>query len=168
MSKSNPEIKVTQAEAKDLTSVLLLNKLNVPKVSEVDLAWLKRYLEQAPLFAIARIKDSFAGYMIGMEPSTDYGSENFHWFKKRYGSFLYVDRLAVESHFQGQGVGKALYGFAQDIAKPMTDLITCEVNIRPPNPQSYNFHKSLGFSEVGQQETKGGQIRVAMLALRIS
>ena len=41
--------------------------------------------------------------------------------------------------------------------------MTCEVNIRPENPISMRMHLGLGFREVGQQETGGGEKRVAML-----
>ena len=42
--------------------------------------------------------------------------------------------------------------------------VTCEVNLEPPNPASLAFHARLGFRQVGEQVTKGGSVRVALLA----
>jgi predicted GNAT superfamily acetyltransferase len=98
-----------------------------------------------------------------MRPNCDYDSVNFHWFKKRYDDFIYVDRIAVDTSAQGRGVGQALYANVEKNFLGKTPTITCEVNIQPPNPQSYGFHQKIGFREVGQQDTKGGAIRVAML-----
>ena len=42
-----------------------------------------------------------------------------------------------------------------------TDLIGCEVNIRPPNPGSHRFHKRLGFHQVGERHYDGGDKAVA-------
>ncbi|MHB1091087.1 MAG: hypothetical protein ACYC06_04325 [Ilumatobacteraceae bacterium] len=48
-----------------------------------------------------------------------------------------------------------------------TTLLTCEVNLQPPNPDSLRFHQRLGFGEVGQQESKPGLI-VSLLAKRLN
>jgi hypothetical protein len=43
-------------------------------------------------------------------------------------------------------------------------VLTCEVNLRPPNEGSLRFHRRLGFREVGRQETPYGAL-VTLLAL---
>lgn len=156
-----------KAEIGDLPKVLELNKKFVPRVGEVDHAWLEKYLRLAAHFEIAESQNEPAGFLIAMLPETDYLSENFLWFKKNLDSFIYVDRIAIAEQFQGRGVGKELYhrlfaAYAGKVSK-----VTCEVNLRPENPQSLLAHRSLGFLEVGQQETKGGQIRVSLLAREI-
>ena len=45
-------------------------------------------------------------------------------------------------------------------------MLFCEVNVRPRNDVSLDFHASLGFREVGQQDTDGGK-RVSLLALDV-
>jgi predicted GNAT superfamily acetyltransferase len=45
-------------------------------------------------------------------------------------------------------------------------LLTCEVNLNPPNHGSIRFHQRIGFSEVGQQESKPG-LTVSMLAKKL-
>jgi predicted GNAT superfamily acetyltransferase len=158
-----PTYQIRKAEAKDLDAVLKLNSQFIPKVSEVDKAWLEKYLVQADAFDVCVEGNAILGFLIAMRPDCDYDSVNFHWFKKRYDDFIYVDRIAVATSAQGRGVGLALYVHVEKNFRGKTPIITCEVNIQPPNPQSYGFHQKIGFREVGQQDTKGGTIRVAML-----
>ena len=42
--------------------------------------------------------------------------------------------------------------------------VTAEVNLEPENPGSIAFHERLGFRQLAEQDTKGGTIRVALLA----
>jgi uncharacterized protein len=63
------------------------------------------------------------------------------------------------------GLGKALYNKVFDQAKTQgLSLVTCEVNILPPNPESMAFHSKLGFRPVGEQDTDKGAKRVCLLA----
>lgn len=41
--------------------------------------------------------------------------------------------------------------------------MTAEVNVEPPNPVSTAFHTSMGFAEVGRQDTYGGSVTVALM-----
>jgi predicted GNAT superfamily acetyltransferase len=152
--------KVTE---KDLVKIRELNECFVPKVSSVTVEWFRNYLRESEAFYVFTEGDEILGFLLAMLPSSQYQSENFLWFKKNETDFLYIDRIAVSSAAQGRGVGKALYGHVEKEWRGRVKYLTCEVNIRPENPQSYHFHLQLGFSEVGQQETKGGAIRVAML-----
>jgi predicted GNAT superfamily acetyltransferase len=159
---------IRRALAQDLPQILKINNHFVPKVSQIDLAWLTKYLKEAETLDVYADKHEILGFIVGMMPDCDYLSENFLWFKKRYDDFLYIDRIAVVESAQGQSVGKKLYEHVQKTLGGRADCLTCEVNIAPPNPQSYEFHRKLGFTEVGQQDTKGGAIRVAMLRKALS
>ena len=44
-------------------------------------------------------------------------------------------------------------------------VLLCEVNVRPRNDASLHFHHSIGFREVGQQDTDGGAKTVSLLEL---
>lgn len=44
-------------------------------------------------------------------------------------------------------------------------ILTSEVNEDPPNPDSMQFHKKLGFRELGKQKTEGGKKSVVILGL---
>jgi predicted GNAT superfamily acetyltransferase len=106
-----------------------------------------------------------AGFLIALAAGREYASENYAWFSARSDDFLYVDRIVLAPRLQGQGVGPRLYAAVEDAARADgATEITCEVNVRPPNPGSLAFHARLGFIEVGRQQTKGGTTEVALLA----
>ena len=45
--------------------------------------------------------------------------------------------------------------------------VAAEVNVDPPNPDSYAFHERLGFVEVGRRGGDAGAPLVAMLELAV-
>lgn len=108
------------------------------------------------------------GSILVMRCGTDYASENYRWFEARGTDFLYVDRIVVAPDARGNGIGRELYDriFALARLEGRTE-VTCEVNLLPPNPESLAFHARLGFERVGEQDTTGGTVRVALLAARI-
>jgi uncharacterized protein len=115
----------------------------------------------------ARGFGNFDGFLIAFDQDTAHDGENFVWLKARHRHFLYVDRLAIAPHAQGRGTARALYRDLIDWAQRRGyPLITCEVNLRPPNPASDALHASLGFTEIGQQDLANGK-RVRYLARMI-
>lgn len=97
-------------------------------------------------------------------PGSPYVSENYAWFEEREPSHLYVDRIIVAVGARDQGWGVALYEAAFAQARSLGyEVVTCEVNLEPPNPGSLRFHHRLGFERVGEQVTKNGTVRVEML-----
>ena len=109
------------------------------------------------------------GFVLAMLPFHDYASENYRYFVNRGDSFLYVDRIVVDAEIRGVGLGRLLYGHAFGLARAAgLSEVTCEVNIRPPNPESMAFHARLGFAEVGRQATKNGTVEVALLAASVA
>ncbi|MGE3165501.1 MAG: GNAT family N-acetyltransferase [Planctomycetota bacterium] len=151
------------AGADDLSPLHLLNQDNRPHVGDVDRTRFDWFAEHACCFRVAWIGAERVGFMIALDPAADYGSENFRWFRDRYDHFVYVDRLAVSEAARRRGVGRALYRDLAEFAAERAPFVTCEVNLRPPNPTSLAFHHTLGFREVGQQETEGGRYRVSLL-----
>lgn len=148
----------------DLDALLRLNNDLAPHVGLVDAARLADLLVWAELALMAEVEDALAGGMVAIGPGSAYGSPNYRWFCERFADFLYVDRVFVAPAFHGRGIGRRLYEpiFAQAAARSAP--VTCEVNERPPNPNSFAFHQSLGFSKVGSQDYEGGTKRVAMMA----
>lgn len=109
------------------------------------------------------------GFVLAMAPGLDYASENYRWFSARSQDWLYVDRIVLAPRLQGQGIGPRLYDAVIAAAREAGyGEVTCEVNLRPPNPGSLAFHARLGFREVGRQETKGGDYEVALLAVPVT
>jgi predicted GNAT superfamily acetyltransferase len=67
------------------------------------IAW---FAERAPYFRVADEGGTVAGFLIAMTPGVAYDCENFEWFRARYDSFVYVDRIVVAEEARGRGVGK--------------------------------------------------------------
>ena len=44
-----------------------------------------------------------------------------------------------------------------------TNVVTCEVNVKPENPNSLAFHKKMGFKEKSKMVTNGGEKVVSLL-----
>ena len=157
-------IDITEA---DLADVLALNEASVPHVSSVDLEQMRWFAENAFYFRIARVEGEFAGFLIGLRPGIDYGSENYRWFCTNYVDFGYVDRVAVAGSARRLGVASRLYDDFAETLRGQVEHMTCEVNVRPPNKSSMDYHKTHGFMQVGTQETEGGTKQVAMLERKL-
>lgn len=148
----------------DLTALVAINDAAHPAVPITPAE------EFAALVALSRLTlvvddGEPAGFVIALPPGRDYASENYAWFSARSSDFLYVDRIVLAARLQGQGVGPRLYAAVQEVARADgATEVTCEVNVRPPNPGSLAFHARIGFTEVGRQSTKGGTVEVALLA----
>jgi len=150
----------------DLDAVLALNQSEVPHVSPLTRAGLERLVQLASLRSVAEAVDgAIAGFLLAMTPEAAYESLNFRWFQGRYPSFHYVDRIVVSPLHRRVGVASALYRDLETLAvNAGSARLTCEVNTRPPNPESHVFHARIGFVEVGTQDTEGGTKTVALYA----
>ncbi|MCB1740879.1 MAG: GNAT family N-acetyltransferase [Gammaproteobacteria bacterium] len=146
----------------DLEPVWTLNQAAVPHVGDIDLATMARYKSIAPYFKLAWWGEELAGFMIAMPPGVDYQSPNYQWLEQRYTSHYYIDRLAVAPHLHRRGIGRALYDDVRRAARGHT-LLTCEVNVIPPNETSMAFHRSLGFEPLGFLDSDEGRKRVCFL-----
>ena len=147
----------------DLEYVLALNEASLPHVSNMDLEQTRWFAQNAFYFRIARIEEQFAGFLIGLRPGIDYGSENYRWFCDNYGDFGYIDRVAVDASARRRGVASRLYDDFADNLRGKVDVMTCEVNVRPPNESSMRYHELHGFRQVASQQTEGGEKEVAMM-----
>ncbi|MBD3616443.1 MAG: GNAT family N-acetyltransferase [Gracilimonas sp.] len=149
------------ASERDLPALLKMNTAALPHVSEVKLSDMKRFLKQADPFLIIEEGEELAGFMIALQKGLDYDSLNYAFFCNNYSDFDYVDRIVIAEKFRGQKLGTALYKHL--FATSEKKIITCEVNIKPPNPDSLDFHNMLGFIKVAEQVTDNGNKRVAMM-----
>lgn len=155
---------IRDVSAADLDAVLSLNQSEVPNVGGVDLEKMRWFAANASYFRVVTSKDELAAYLVGFRPGTGYTSPNYLWFCENYDDFAYVDRIAVAKFARRSGIASRLY---DDFAAAMprsVGIMTCEVNVRPPNESSMTFHQRLGFKQVGSLESAGGGKEVAMLA----
>jgi predicted GNAT superfamily acetyltransferase len=160
-------MQISDVAAGDLEEVLRLNEDSVPHVSSVDLAGMEWFAANAHYFRVVRRQRQLAGFLIGLRPGLAYDSPNYGWFSRNYHDFGYIDRVAVSPRARRLGIASRLY---QDFAATLRgdiDIMTCEVNIRPPNESSMRFHERHGFVRVATQETEGGKKEVALLEMNL-
>lgn len=139
----------------DLDGLLALNNAHAVETSLLDRAKLARMISIA---FFCRTINSREALLIAFDQSADHDSVNFRWFRDRYPSFIYSDRIIVSAAARGGGVARALYAELFAAAKAAGhSLIAAEVNRLPPNPGSDAFHAALGFVEVGAGSPYAGK-----------
>ena len=151
----------------DLDAVLSLNQSEVPHVGSVDLEKMRWFATHASYFRVALSDARLAAYLVGFRPGTDYTSPNYLWFCGHYDDFAYVDRIAVAKFSRRSGIASRLY---DDFAAQMpgtVGIMTCEVNTRPPNEASMQFHRRLGFKQVSSLALDDGSKEVALLVKQL-
>ena len=145
----------------DVTRALQINNANKPGVSELTLSELETDIKNClHALAIDNEHGEVCAFCITFAPDAPDAGANHQWFAERYKSFVYLDRIAIDSNYQNRGLGALLY---QTVEQRMLDsaehsLLCCEVNIEPPNPGSLRFHKRIGFSEYGMESTAPGYV----------
>jgi uncharacterized protein len=160
-------VNIRETVAADLPAALALNNGSIPALNELDAAEIERLLGMAALALTAEVDGQFAGFCITFPPGVDYASLNYGWFSRTYDDFIYLDRIAVDPAFRRYGIGRAFYTSVIERFTGVFPLLLCEVNVRPRNEASLLFHHSIGFREVGQQDTDGGNKTVSLLALTL-
>ena len=156
---SNFQPTTRNIEIADLVRVLEINNANTPGVSQLTFAELESDLNNSlHALAIDNERGDVCAFCITFDPNAPDAGANHQWFAERYKSFVYLDRIAIDSNHQNRGLGALLY---QAVEQRMLDsseysLLCCEVNLEPPNPGSLRFHKRIGFSECGVQSTAPG------------
>ena len=163
---SNFQPAVRNIEIADLPRVLEINNDNTPGVSELTFTELETDLENSlHALAIENEQGEVCAFCITFDPGAPHAGDNHRWFAERYKSFVYLDRIAIDSNHQNRGLGALLH---RSVERHMIDsaehsLLCCEVNLEPPNPGSLRFHQRIGFAEVGQR-SDGKAYQVVLLA----
>jgi len=168
MPMSQSELEPRLFRATDIDSALELNNANSPAVGEIDRPQFEFLIEHS-LYSFAIGAEQLLAFCITFAPGAPYTSANYQWFSRKYPDFVYLDRIVVRENMRNQTLGEKLYlAVEQRMLKDRcAPLLTCEVNLNPPNLGSIRFHKRIGFSEVGQQDSKPGHT-VSLLAKTIS
>ena len=144
-----------------LAQVLALNNAHAAETSFLDQMALNGLLREA---FYARQIGALDAFLVAFDESAEYDSPNFLWFRPRYPSFVYVDRIITAPEARGTGCARPLYEDLFGMTRASgRRTVCCEVNANPPNPGSDAFHKALGFKEVGGGALHGGQKTVRYL-----
>ena len=160
-------MQVEDVSVSDLDEVLALNEASVPHVNSLTLRELQWFHEHAPYFRLIRHDGRIAGFLIGLGPGLDYRSPNYRYFCARHEVFGYVDRVAVAPEARRLGIASRLYEDYAATLRGFAPVLTCEVNLRPPNEGSVTYHEGQGFVRVATQETEGGSKEVALMEKRL-
>lgn len=157
------------ARRDDLSRLTALNAAAVPHVNGVPCEFFECFRPEAAYFRIAEREGEGDGgrigaFLLALGPDADYDSPHFLWFRERYESFLYIDRIVVDAAVRGLGLGTLFYRDLERVAHERgVPRLTCEVNLRPANEGSLRFHRRYGFEEVGRLESHGGAKEVALM-----
>jgi len=151
----------------DLDAVLELNESVVPAVNSITIEQMRWFADQAAYFRIAEDNDRLAAFLIGLRPGSDYNSPNYLWFCRHYDDFGYVDRVAVADHARRSGLASKLYDDFRANLPDSISVMTCEVNLKPPNESSMRFHEGMGFHQVGSLAIDDGKNEVALMELKL-
>jgi len=150
------DIIIRAMNASDLEMVWAINQENVPAVGEETLEDLAKVHEQCTIALVAEVSGNIAGFCMVLLPDADYGSPNFKFFCDRLEDFIYLDRVAVTSDFQGKGIGSALYSEVEKLSD--ATWFALEVNTKPRNEGSLRFHAREGFVQMEELETRPGKM----------
>lgn len=165
MSRLSTPLSVADLDSSEGAALLALNNAHAVELSWLEPARLANLVAEAFLARRVGVADAL---LLTFDQDADYDSPNFLWFRARYPSFVYVDRVVVADSARGRGLAKALYDDLFAAAKAAGhERIVCEVNSDPPNPASDAFHAALGFVPVGTAEIHGGKKTVTYLERRL-
>ncbi len=139
----------------DISAVIAINQAGVPGVSPLtafDLSKVKR--QGFECWVSEDISGVIMGYLLGFhhvhgEDNAELG-EAFVALKDAINdAFFYIDQVAVSSHYRRHGIGTMLYRKASDWAISINvHTLASEVNLKPANPRSMQFHQLMGFHAI--------------------
>ena len=148
----------------DRVDVLALNERFQHLTAPMDLGLLL-HLDVVGRVEVIRAEGRFAGFVVTLPRDADHDSGNLVWFRERYDSFDYLDRIIVHDDFRRQGLAGRVYDEVEARTARRAPLLTLEVNVDPPNEPSLTFHSARGFEQVGERELDDHT--VAMLVKRL-
>ena len=150
------DITIRAMTASDIEVVWAINQENVPAVGEETVEVLADLLSMSLFSLVAEADNVVVGFCMILGPQTQYRSPNYLYFCERYADFIYLDRVAVTSAFQGLGLGAAMYREVERLSQ--STLFALEVNTKPRNEGSLRFHTREGFVLLEEVETRPGKM----------
>jgi predicted GNAT superfamily acetyltransferase len=150
------DITIRAMTASDIEVVWAINQENVPAVGEETVEVLADLLSMSLFSLVAEVDNVVVGFCMILGPQTQYRSPNYLYFCERYADFIYLDRVAVTSAFQGLGLGAAMYREVERLSQ--STLCALEVNTKPRTEGSLRFHTREGFVLLEEVETRPGKM----------
>ena len=148
--------------------VLELNRISVNFLSHLNIDKLLILLSEAKYHKVFLIDEKVAAFILAFDQKASYDSPNYLWFKERYSTFLYIDRIVVSDQYRRKGIADDLYNDLIEFAKTNNyPVLTCEIDKIPPNPGSIHFHDKHEFVEVGTQWLYNGEKQVSLRERKI-
>lgn len=148
----------------DLGEVLELNQLYQKQLSPLTMAQLRALRDNS---SYHRSVEGGKAFIIALDDQSAHDGENFRWFKQRYDSFVYVDRIAIGESLQRRGLAATLYEDLESKARNVgREYLCAEVGLDPPNDASLRFHDSLGFGLVGIATVGGKSVEYFAKAIK--
>jgi predicted GNAT superfamily acetyltransferase len=144
----------------DRAGLLQLNADNYPAVHMLDeatLGWLLAFGGGHHLVAVDRT-GAVVGYLLSFASASAYDDSEISELRQRVAQpFCYICQVVVAPAQRGRGVARAFYDAVAGTARTQgVRLLCCDVNTDPPNPDSFAFHRCLGFSEIGHGTASNG------------
>ena len=134
-----------------LDQIYNLNQCNTTEVGSLDsYNDLIGLLDKSSVNYFLFNGDEVIGFIVCFRENATYKSKNYKFFSSIKDQFLYIDRVVIKSSYREKGIGTNLYNFVEKIAKKNDISLCCEVNTKPENIPSIQFHKKFGFEEIGK------------------
>jgi uncharacterized protein len=148
--------------AEDADRILDLNNEHAIETSLLDLPAAERLLTMC--FYAKGVRPGMRAFLLALDQNAAYDNQNFHWFRRRFERFVYIDRIIVAQDARGRGLARLMYEdlFAEANSAGHVRVV-CEVNIDPPNEGSLAFHRSMEFLALADVVLKDGSKRVRYL-----
>jgi predicted GNAT superfamily acetyltransferase len=131
--------------------VLRLNAANRPALAALTDADLAELLACGGLHLVATdAAGDVLAYLLSFPSAGAYDDEEIRHFRRLVAEpFCYVCQIAVAAGHRGRRIGHALYEAVIDRARRgNVRTLCCDVNVDPPNVESQEFHRRLGFRRI--------------------
>ena len=142
-----------------LNSIYDLNQLNTPEVGSLDsIEYFKNLLTLSSKNLFVLLGNEIVGFIVCFREGSSYSSLNYKFFSENETKFLYIDRVVIKDAYRRKGIGLNLYQYIESIAMEENIPLCCEVNTRPLNKVSIDFHTNFGFKEIGNYDSGTGSV----------
>ncbi len=146
----------------DETAVLAMNRLAEQVTSPLDAERFDALFAVSDLKQLAHSNGEPVGFVLAIFSGKPFENQNYRWFKRwfteRAGHFIYIDRVIVSPACRSQGLGRTFYAAVFDAARQSGIAHVCaEMDLEPPNHGSLQFHRKLGFVEIGSRTAESGK-----------